>query len=792
MSLSWRVLDRRIELQKLKGFIQKYRAYLRFALVSIVLYFYYQSLPPVLFDSPYSSALYSEKGELLSVRIAADDQWRLPPKRLVANKFKTALIAFEDKRFAYHPGVDPIALSRALASNLSSGKRLSGASTLTMQTIRLMRNNPPRTYWEKFKEMILATRLELRLNKQQIISLYAAHAPFGGNIVGIEAASWRYFGRAPQQLSWAESAMLAVLPNNPAMIHLQKNRPRLKAKRDRLLNKLARLGYLSDLDLSLAKVEPLPRYKKKLPRFAPHLLDSLSRKHKNRDLHTHLNAALQKQLSMQVFDYSEQLKQIGIQHAAALVIDNQSMQVKAYVGNAQYNNQFQSGYSIDLIHRPRSSGSVLKPLLYGVMLQQGEIIPSRLVADLPTQYSGYAPQNYDREFRGAVPVSQALAQSLNIPAVRLVKQFGVDRFYDFLKNLGLTSLHRTPQAYGLPIILGGAEITLWDIAASYANLASIAQDTNQTHYIRVKLLKNKPQARGKTIEIGSGAAWLTLQALLDVQRPGSDRFWKNFKSSQKVAWKTGTSYGLKDGWAIGVTPRWTVAVWVGNADGHGVPNLTGVTAAAPLMFAIFNRLTKSHWFATPYQDLKQVTVCKDDGYMSNGQCDEKTQLIPRHSHFAQLTPYHIQIHLDKKTGLRVNSHCEKVRNMKSVNQFVLPPAMEFYYQRAHSQYQAMPEFRADCLTDSGSNASPMAFIYPQKGTKVYIPIDLDGQPSQVIFEAVHRRADATIYWHLDDQYLTATKQFHQLATDLEPGWHRLTLVDEKGFQLSQRFKVLNR
>ncbi|MDQ7048473.1 MAG: penicillin-binding transpeptidase domain-containing protein [Enterobacterales bacterium] len=425
------------------------------------------------------------------------------------------------------------------------------------------------------------------------------------------------------------------------------------------------------------------------------------------------------------------------------------------------------------------------------MLQQGEIIPSQLVPDLPTQIGGYAPQNYDREFRGAVSTSEALAQSLNIPAVRLVRQFGVDRFYDFLTGLGLTSLHRSPQQYGLPIILGGAEISLWEIAAAYANLATISQNPQQKYYAKVSLLKDQNKSHGKATEIGAGAAWLTLKALLEVKRPGSDRFWKNFLSSQKIAWKTGTSYGLKDGWAIGITPKFTVAVWIGNADGHGVPGLTGASAAAPLMFSIFNLLPKSSWFETPYQDLKQVVVCADDGFMSNGRCLEKTELIPLKSHFSQLTPFHFQLHLDKETGLRVNSRCEKVRNMKSVNQFVLPPSIEFYYQRAHSKYQAIPEYRADCQSQSSSSGSPMAFIYPQKGTKVYVPIDLDGKPSQVIFEAVHRRHDAVIYWHLDDQYITASKQFHQLAIDLDPGWHRITLVDEKGFRLTQNFKVLN-
>jgi len=762
---------------------------------------YWACLPTRLFEVPYSSVLLSADGQLLNARIAKDQQWRFPPRTQVPDKFKQAIIAFEDKRFESHIGVDFIALIRAIKSNLSSSKRISGASTLTMQTVRLSRNNPARTYWEKSKEIILATRIEFSFGKDEVLAMYSAHAPFGGNVVGLEAASWRYFGRAPQQLSWAESAMLAVLPNNPSYIHLGKNRQRLKLKRDRLLQKLFDNKTLSKLDLNLALVEKLPENKLQMPRLAPHLLDTLSRgestNKKAAFFRTSLDFSIQKQLSQMVFQYSNQLQQRGIDHAAALIIDNNDFAVKAYVGNGRYGNRFQSGDSIDLIRRARSSGSIFKPLLYAAMLEHGDIIPTTLVADLPTHYSGYAPQNYDRSYRGAVPAKVALAQSLNIPAVRLLQRYGVSRFYDFLTQLGLTTLHRPPSEYGLPLILGGAETTLWEMAQAYANLASIAKNPSQTNYRSLNILLDDQQhvslESKNAIEIGQGAAWLTLQALLEVKRPGNENFWKNFQSSQKIAWKTGTSYGLKDGWAIGVTQKWTVAVWVGNANGAGVPSLTGVGAAAPLLFDIFNQLDKSLWFEMPYHGLKAVTACKENGYLSNGKCEDEIQWIPKNSHFDRVTPHHLEIHVEKNSGWRVTAECERVRNMKTINQFVLPPGQEFYYQRTHSRYTAMPPFREDCLTTATANSeSPMAFIYPQKGTQVYIPRSLDGSRSQVIFEAVHRQSDTAIYWHIDQQYLGTTQVYHQLPVSLDPGWHRLTIVDNNGFSLSQKFKVLGK
>ncbi|WP_210418625.1 penicillin-binding protein 1C [Aliikangiella coralliicola] len=779
----------------------KKRIFVGLTLLAVLATFYWHWLPKQIFEVSYSPVALTEEGRLLDARVAKDEQWRFPARTEIPEKFKVALMTFEDKRFESHFGVDFLALARAIKSNLVSSQVVSGASTITMQTIRLSRNgsvgNRARSYWEKVIEMLLAVRLEMSYSKQEILAMYTAHAPFGGNVVGLEAASWRYFGRAPAQLSWAESAMLAVLPNSPTAIHLKKNRSQLKQKRDRLLARLWNNGVYTEMDYRLAMAEPLPRQKREMPKLAPHLIDTLSKKNVNKArpdfFHTTLSADIQQRISQVVKQSSRELQQMQINHAAALVIDNRDLSVKAYVGNSDFSSRFNSGYAIDLVHRPRSSGSVFKPLLFATMLEQGEIISTTLIPDLPTQYSGYAPENYDRSFRGAVPAKMALAQSLNIPSVRLLRQYGLEKFYDFLQHAGITTLHRTPDDYGLPLILGGAETTLWDIAQVYANLATISLDASQQNYKKLSVLSTEKNTSGRKKEISQGSAWLTLEALLEVTRPGAESHWKNFHTSQKIAWKTGTSYGLRDGWAIGVTPKWTVAVWVGNADGRGVPGLTGVGAAAPLMFSIFNQLDRSSWFETPYHQLKEVTVCKDNGYLSNGLCDSEIQLIAKNSHFDKITPHHFLIHLDKSTGARVHSECERVRNMSSVNQFVLPPGQEFYYQKQHSDYVTLPSFRADCLKVGSSNTkNPMSFLYPGEDTHVYIPRTLDGQISQVVFEAVHRKKNAQMYWHIDDRYLGQTQEFHQRAIYLEPGWHQVTIIDNDGFRTSRRFKVLGK
>ncbi len=762
-------------------------------------------LPDPLFDAPLSMILLSGGGELLGARIAEDGQWRFPPPKNIPEKYKQALICFEDKRFMKHPGVDPAALARSAYLNYRSRKVVSGGSTITMQVIRLSRKNPPRTYLEKLIELVLAVRLECRYNKEEVLALYAGNAPFGGNVVGLEGAAWRYFGRSPELLSWGESALLAVLPNSPALIHPGKNREALKAKRDRLLQKLRRAGVLDGLAMELALKEPLPGKPYPLPRAAPHLLDTLAAGRETSAafrLHTTLDSALQKSMLTMVRGYSDVMLLHGIRNAAVLVVDNENFEVKAYIGNSRdiadtAGDPGASGYAIDLVQRPRSTGSILKPLLFAAMLQSGDILSTTLVPDLPTQYGNFMPQNYDRKYRGAVPARAALAQSLNVPAVRMLKKYGVPRFYDILKNLGMSTLHRNPEDYGLSLILGGAEGTLWDLTRIYANMAHLAKgnvEKGRTRFHELKFLAGAPDSGRVTGDIGCGAAWLTMKALLDVTRPGEEGYWENFDSSRKIAWKTGTSFGNRDAWAIGSDAKYTVGVWLGNADGESRPELVGVTAAAPLLFQIFNRLPAGGWFKVPEAYLKEVEVCRNDGYLPFANCETERQWAPLGSNFDQISPHQKTIHLDAAGWWRVNSKCEAVSKMRHKSWFVLPPGQEYFYRRYYPGYKLLPAYRKDCEADADQDKKkgPIEFIYPNAESKIYIPIDLAEKKGRVVFEAAHTRPDAVLFWHLDGNYLGKTAVFHQQALDIEPGSHEITIVDQEGNYSTRRFEILGK
>lgn len=771
--------------------------YLMLGVLILSVIAWWNCLPDPLFKSSYSSVLYSREGQLMGARIADDQQWRFPPLMTVPDKFAAALITYEDRRFHEHEGVDSLAVLRAAALNVKNDRLVSGASTITMQVAKLSRGRMmDRTLADKLIEMAMALRLEQRYSKAEILAMHAANAPFGGNVVGLEAAAWRYFGRTPDRLSWAEACTLAVLPNSPALIHPGRNRERLLERRDRLLHRLQEQGALSALDLEVALHEPLVEAVFPLPRHAPHLLETLRARYPGiQRFQTTLDANLQITANAIVRERAAELARQDVHNLAVLIVDNRTFEVRAYVGNSNAAIDNEHGFAVDIVQRPRSTGSILKPLLHAAALESGDILPRTLLPDIPTQYAGYMPENFDRTYSGAAPADVALAQSLNVPAVRLLHQYGVSRFQELLTHAGLTTLVRRPDDYGLTLILGGAEGKLWDITRAYANLADIASQISPEspqpyrHLSVLRNLQEHAQALPRA-EIGPAAAWLTLEALTEVTRPGDESEWRRFAGSRRIAWKTGTSWGMRDAWAIGTSPASTVGVWVGNATGEGRPGLTGGTAAAPVLFQLFNRVDSGGWFERPDLHMKQVKVCKDDGYLANGLCDAETILAPATGHFTRTSPYHIRVHLDAKGQHRVDGACESVMNMQSTSWFVLPPGQELYYRRRHAEYRVLPAFRTDCGADDSHGRMPMEFLYPGQNTRVYIPVDLAAQKGRVVFQAAHRDAGAVLYWHLDDRYVGETRAFHSEALDITPGRHVVTLVDVQGNRLSRTFDVI--
>lgn len=760
----------------------------------------YVALPNPLFDVPYARVITDKNGQLLSARIASDGQWRITGSANLDKKFKIALLEFEDKRFYYHRGVDPFSLFSALKYNIFHPGNKRGGSTLSMQVIRLACNNPPRTYFQKLKEVILATVLEVRYTKKEILNLYASHAPFGGNVVGIEAATWRYFGKRANLMTWAEACLLAVLPNSPALIHPGRNRNKLQWKRDFLLDNLYRKKIIDKETWILSKEEPLPEKIFSLPHLANHLLDRTFPGETGGLEMTTLDVDIQEKMLERLNQYQRHLSSKGIQNAAVLVLEVSSGKVLAYLGNSTHELD-KYGRQVDLITSNRSSGSILKPFLYALSLQDGLILPNSWLSDIPLSYKGYKPVNFDQNYQGLVPADQALIQSLNIPFVQLLKNYDVRRFHHQLTKMGVSSLPFSPDHYGLSLILGGAEVNLWDLCGIYSSMVRsllfYTPDNNKEKYFNwhpAWYLNNYKPADNLLPVLRPGVIYSTLQAMISLKRPDEDGVWQQFPGNQPIAWKTGTSFGFRDAWAIGLSTAYCVGIWVGNASGEGKPGLTGIKVAAPLLFNLFNELPeKGKLFPLPKDDLHALTICKITGWQASQFCPKEVILTPKSTQTSLVCPFHKKVFLTEDGLSQVNLGCIENEKVKPENRLILPPLEAFYFRKNNPSYQPLPAWHHLCKPENNflGTAEIMGWIYPREFTQIKVPQNLDGSISKTVFHLAHKIPEKIVYWHLDGTYIGKTRIFHQLSLHPKTGIHRVMAMDEDGNKIFASFEILS-
>ncbi len=817
------------------------------------------------FRAPLSTVAEAADGTLLGARVAADGQWRFPPPDSLPDKYITCLINYEDRWFRWHPGVNPVAVVKALTDNIRAGEIVRGGSTITMQVARLSRGNPERSYGGKVIEMLSAVKLEIFRSKKAILTMYAANAPFGGNTVGIEAAAWRYTGRGTADMSWAEAATLAVLPNAPSLIYPGRNSEKLREKRDRLLMTLAERGHIDSLTCELAMSEPLPGAAMPMPSLAPHLTSRLWLEQPGARIRTAIDPQLQTDVTGLVDRHVAVMEGNGIHNAAAVVVEVATGNCVAWVGNSTLaDTTGRHGRDVDMVTAPRSTGSIMKPFLYAALLSSGQLLPNALIPDIPTRFQGFRPENADFTYSGAVPAGDALARSLNIPAVRMLQMYEEERFLILLRQMGFTTFTKPASHYGLSLILGGGEATLLELAQAYAAMARSLSDSPQPAVLSpqssvgsqqsavssqqsavssplssvgsqqsavssqqfeppteaksgIRRLADRdgshnsqssnadsqiahPPAGGhsRTSQIANrksqianplspSAVWLTYEALRRVNRPETETGWQYFGSAPEVAWKTGTSFGFRDAWAIGTTPSHIVAVWAGNADGEGRPGLSGIASAAPLLFDIIRLLPPSaSWFARPEEGMSLASLCAASGYRAGPDCPEtREEWIPETGLRSDACPYHTVVTLDTTETYRVNSSCASPREMVPRSWFILPPAMEYYYRMRNPSYRTLPPFRQGCSDDK--TVPSMEFIYPPRDARIFIPRSLQGQMMSMLPEIAHRRGNALVYWHLDNNYIGMTRFLHQTEIRVGEGEHVITAVDDEGMTVSRKF-----
>lgn len=814
------------------------------------------------FNAPLSTVVEAADGSLLGARIAVDGQWRFPAPDSVPNKFEKALLTYEDRHFYHHPGINPVSLVRALILNLKSGTIVSGGSTLTMQVARLAGGNPDRTYGRKLLEIASAIKLEVFRSKRSILKMYSANAPFGGNVVGLEAAVWKYSGYSPYSMTWADAATYAVLPNSPALVHPGRNRELLRQKRNRLLEEMYRRGYYDSLTLVLSVEEPVMPVPHSLPAEAPHLTDWFHSTRRGERVQTTIVSEIQKKATEIVNSHSLELRSNMIFNAACIIVAVDDGRVLAYVGNSRADTTGEHGHQVDIIRSRRSSGSILKPLLYAGLLTDGGMLPNTLLPDVPLRYPGFAPKNFDGAYNGAVPAAAALSRSLNIPSVKMLQEYSTDRFHLLLSKCGVSSFRQPADYYGLSMILGGGEVSLWELTGMYASMSRVLKEYNRSggyiagSYRQPTLVEaatglkepagdgvlatnisedtgneelNTPGGRrnsgdgaqragegaqgagdgerkrangkrrnvtetenfadGAPPPLSAGAIWLTYNALREVNRPDSESGWQFTGSSPDVAWKTGTSFGFRDAWAVATTTDYVVGVWAGNADGEGRPGLTGVSSAGPVVFDMLSWLSPEGWFERPEGDeLTLIDVCRESGYRAGVDCTETVEeWVPVSGLKTEACPYHQVIHLNHDRTSRVNGFCASPGEIVSESWFVLPPAMEYFYRRKNPSYRVLPAMAPGC---EGDVAIPeMEFIYPPRDAGIFIPRDHTGERTRFVAELLHRDPDTRVFWHLDDRYLGETKVIHQFEITATEGRHTLTAVDQKGNTIASEFEI---
>jgi len=540
-----------------------------------------RSLPPlpIAQAEQVSTTVIDRNGKLLRAYAMADGRWRLPvdAKTDVDPGYLKLLFAYEDKRFYEHHGIDPLALSRAAFQLVTRGEIVSGGSTITMQLARLMEPRHQRSVYAKLRQMVRAVELERQFSKDQILNLYLALAPFGGNLEGVRAASIAYFGKEPKRLSLAEAALLVALPQSPERRRLDRYPQAAHIARDRVLDRMVEEGAVSKDDAAQAKAVPVSKMRKQIPILAPHSADQAIATMKDAPvIKLTLDATLQKNLEALARDRAIALgPDISV---AIIAVENATGDVLARVGSADYFDERRAG-QVDMTRAVRSPGSTLKPFIYGLAFEDGFVHPDSLIEDRPIRFGTYAPENFDMTFQGTVPVRRALQFSLNVPAIALLDRVGASRLSSRLRQAGTNLVLPKEEAPGLAMGLGGVGVTLQDLAQLYAGLARLGA----TRPLREIMQDNDRRDTMRLMD--QAAAWQVGNVLLGTPPPENG-------VPNRIAFKTGTSYGYRDAWSIGFDGRITIGVWVGRPDGSPVPGLVGRSAAAPILFDAFARTGK--------------------------------------------------------------------------------------------------------------------------------------------------------------------------------------------------------
>ncbi|MCP3163902.1 penicillin-binding protein 1C [Myxococcus qinghaiensis] len=755
---------------------------------------------PSRLSSPPSVVLEYRDGTPAHVFLAPDQRWRIAaPAERIDPAYLRALLALEDKRFYSHPGVDPLAVARAAVLNVTRGRRVSGASTLTMQLVRMLEPRP-RTFTSKLVESFRAVQLELRLTKQEVMGAYLQFVPYGRNVEGVEAAALAYFGHTAAHLSPAEIATLLAVPQNPnRRFPTPENRARLRAARDDVARRLLEARALprgpegatvTDAQvLAEVRASSAPLELKAFPREAPHAAVWLRAQRPGQTrLRTTLDAGTQRLVERVMKDGAKDLSSRGVHNGTAVVVERERGEVLALVGNFDFFDEKHGGQIVGFA-TPRSPGSALKPLLYAMGIDLGLAGPEQLVADIPMSYGGYSPRNFDGRFLGLVRLEYALSQSLNMPFVRLLERVGVERFLGALRTSGVTSLVSEPGHYGLSAAVGGIELTPLELAGVYVALAG----DGRTRPLRL-LEEGQPVASPAEV-MSPGAAWLTRKALSLKDRPDFPERRRLTGLPARVHWKTGTSFGHRDAWAAGSGPRHTAVVWLGNFDHTPSVHLVGADAAGPLLFDILEGVgprgrSLPEDEVTPPEDLMRVEVCAYSGHLPTDACTQRKAVYARRSAVPTAhCPYHQHVEVDVASGLAVGPTCRAGRKTESRVFVTWPATIRRWLEEQHRRLPEPPSLAPGCEL-GGERAAPTIVSPAQGHIALLIPgVPPEQQEMPLEAEASHERA---LTWFVDGALLGTARADERMWWKPSVGSHEILVTDDRGLSAKRTLVVRER
>jgi len=751
---------------------------------SCITAFFLSLFIPVNNDDDCSKILFSSQGELLRVWLNKKEQYQFPKSEKISEKYKIAVLHFEDKRFNWHFGIDPAAVVRAIKQNAKSKKIESGASTITMQVARLKKPKK-RTFFAKLIETHFALRMELWKSKDDIFAEYASLAPMGGNIVGAQTACWRFFGHGGEQITWAEAALLALLPNRPSALNLEKEREKLLERRNNLLKSLAKAGYIDTETLNSALQEELPKVNADWRFKTPHYAEAALSLFPNQNiLHGTIDDKIQTRLERIATNYGQRIREYSNVNLSVLITETQTGKIRGYLGSLGYYDSLSKGM-IDGVRAHRSTGSIMKPFLYALAMERGPYTPESLIEDVPIWFKGFSPQNADKSFSGILPLKEALVRSLNIPAVKILSEYGVEDFHFWLKNAGVEGLSRSSEDYGLSLILGGGESSLLELVPLYSMLMNDGKRTD------LKWLEDSIPNKNEQL-LQEITAYNIREILTSVKRPDFEQYHSQFNSHIPVAWKTGTSYGSRDAWAIGVNEQWTIGVWVGNFAGGSVANLSGSASAAPLLFSLFNNLSDNKrklWREFPRDaDFEEIEICALSGYKAKSICPNKKYiLLPANRMQSRPCPLHKEVIISKSTGFEVCSLCWNAEDTLHIVEEHYPPSVRNELRKIGREPEAETLHNPFC--QAKKEAVQFSIVYPENGAKLFLPSSDALSEMGFIAIAAHKQRDAELQWFLDGNFLGTTKSEHKMAVRVGGGEHRIGVQDTLGVYLETRFRV---